>query len=115
MHGEVAKHERNLRKKWPTLIAIVPAILAACLPTFAQQQAALSYFVEFGACSSGSGWRGRRRRLNRTLPQRRLLSIARGLFLILRAAAIAIRPATRRSQGDDGHVHIQDVKRGPTA
>ena len=85
------------RKKWPIVIALsLLGILAACLPTLAQQRAALATSSNAVHAVLAAAGATPALRLNRMRLQRRLLSIARGLFLILRAAGIAIRQATRR-------------------
>ena len=88
----------GFRKKWPIVIALsLLGILAACLPDARAAAGRTGYFVECSTCRSGRGWHATPAlRLNRMLLQRRLLLIARGLFLILRAAGIAIRQAMRR-------------------
>ena len=108
------EHEQKLaNRKWPALIALfASAILAACLPTLAQQQTALATSSNSMHAAAGRVCCKRRRRINRMLRQRRLHLIEHGLFLFLRAARIAIRPGDAPLQGDDSHVHIQDVKRG---
>jgi len=100
-------------KKWPILIVpFVSAILAACLPTLAQKQAALATssnsahaVVATAGADSGAA--------------KSDAAAARAGFN--RAWTVFDSPRCRNChpsgdaplQGDDGHVHIQDVKRGP--
>ena len=100
-------------KKWPILIVLfVSAILAACLPTLAQQQAALATSSNSAhAVVAAAGADGGAAKSD--------AAAARAGFN--RAWTVFDSPRCRNChpsgdaplQGDDGHVHIQDVKRGP--
>ena len=104
----------SFRKKWPTLIAIlVSAIWTTCLPTLAQQQAALatssnSVHAVLAAPGADGG-----------APAKSDVAAAQAAFN--RAWTVFDSPRCRNChpsgdaplQGDDGHGHIQDVKRGP--
>ena len=99
-------------KKWPIVIALsVSGIFAACVPVLAQQQAALttssnSVHPVLAASAASSG------------AYESETAAAQAAFH--RAWAVFDSPRCRNChpsgdaplQGDDGHVHIQDVKRG---
>ncbi len=99
-------------KKWPVLTALfVSAILAACLPALAQQQTALAsssnpaHAVLAASTVSSSAYKS---------------DAAAAQAAFNRAWTVFDSPRCRNChpsgdaplQGDDGHVHIQDVKRG---
>lgn len=100
-------------KKWPILIAlVVSAILAACVPALAQQQAALatpsSSLLAIRAASNAADSAAKS-------------DAAAAQAAFNRAWTVFASPRCRNChpsgdaplQGEDGHVHIQDVKRGP--
>jgi cytochrome c5 len=100
-------------RKWPILSGLaLLLILVVCLPTLAQQQAALAtssnsvHIVLAASAAAGSGYKS---------------DAAAAQAAFNRAWAVFDSPRCRNChpsgdaplQGDDGHVHIQDVKRGP--
>ncbi len=102
----------SFAKKWPIQIAlIVLAILAVCLPALAQQQAAL-------ATSSSSVHAVLAASTATNSAANSDAAAAQAAFN--RAWTVFNSPRCRNChpsgdaplQGDDGHVHIQDVKRG---
>jgi cytochrome c5 len=113
VHGEGANMSESFRTKWPIVIALaVSAILAACVPALAQQQAALAtssnsvHAVLAASAATGSAYKS---------------DAAAAQAAFNRAWTVFDSPRCRNChpsgdaplQGDDGHVHIQDVKRGP--
>src|SRR5271156_4957582 len=113
MHGEVAKMSKIANRKWlMSSVLMLLLILAACLPTFAQQQASLltpsnSVHAVLGPSTAAGG------------AAKSDAATAQAAFN--RAWTVFDSPRCRNChpsgdaplQGDDGHVHIQDVKRGP--
>ena len=104
---------KSFAKKWPMQIAfVVWAVLAACLPALAQQQAALAT-----SSSSVHAIVAASTATNRAA--RSDAAAAQAAFN--RAWTVFASPRCRNChpsgdaplQGEDGHVHIQDVKRGP--
>lgn len=101
------------RKKWPIVIAVsLLGILAACLPTLAQQRAALatsSNAVHAVLAAAGAD-----------VGAAAKSDAAAAQAAFNRAWTVFDSPRCRNChpsgdaplQGDDGHVHIQDVKRG---
>jgi len=100
-------------KKWPILIAlVVSAIPAVCIPALAQQQAALAtssnsvHAALAASAAVGSAYKS---------------DAAAAQAAFNRAWTVFDSPRCRNChpsgdaplQGDDGHVHVQDVKRGP--
>jgi len=103
----------SFRKKWPIVVALVgTAMLTACVPTLAQQQAALATpsnsvrTVLAASVATGRAYKS---------------DTAAAQAAFNRAWTVFASPRCRNChpsadaplQGDDGHVHIQDVKRGP--
>ena len=99
-------------RKWPALIALlVLAIFAACVPARALRQAALAapsssiHAVPSASAASGGAYKS---------------DAAAAQAAFNRAWTVFDSPRCRNChpsgdaplQGDDGHVHIQDVKRG---
>src|SRR5271156_4851700 len=113
MHGEVAKMSKIVKRKWlMSSVLMLLLILVACLPTFARQQASLktpsnSAHTVLAASTAAGG------------AAKSDAAAARAGFN--RAWTVFDSPRCRNChpsgdaplQGDDGHVHIQDVKRGP--
>ena len=99
-------------RKWAILIALfVPAILAACFPALAQQQVALATSSNsVHAILAAAGADGGAAKSDAAAAQ----------AAFNRAWTVFDSPRCRNChpsgdaplQGDDGHVHIQDVKRG---
>ncbi|MGA9569654.1 MAG: hypothetical protein WBS17_06180 [Candidatus Acidiferrales bacterium] len=103
----------GFRKKWPIVIALsLLGILAACLPTLAQQRAALAtssnaVHAVLAAAGTDAGAAAKS-------------DAAAAQAAFNRAWTVFDSPRCRNChpsgdaplQGDDGHVHIQDVKRG---
>ncbi|MGA7840389.1 MAG: hypothetical protein WCA34_05700 [Candidatus Acidiferrales bacterium] len=103
----------GFRKKWPIVIAVsLLGILAACLPTLAQQRAALAtssnaVHAVLAAAGADAGAAAKS-------------DAAAAQAAFNRAWTVFDSPRCRNChpsgdaplQGDDGHVHIQDVKRG---
>jgi cytochrome c5 len=102
----------NFGKKWPIFMALfVSAILAACVPALAQQQAALAtpsnsvHAFLAASTAGGSAYKS---------------DAAAAQAAFNRAWTVFDSPRCRNChpsgdaplQGDDGHVHIQNVKRG---
>jgi cytochrome c5 len=113
VHGEGASMSKIAKRKWPILAGLVLLlILAACLPTLAQQQAALAassnslHAASAASTAAGSAYKS---------------DTAAAQAAFNRAWTVFESPRCRNChpsgdaplQGDDGHVHIQDVKRGP--
>jgi cytochrome c5 len=99
-------------KKWPIFIVLfVAAIFPACVPALAQQQAAL-------ATPSNSLYTNRTASNAADSAAKSDTAAAQAAFN--RAWTVFASPRCRNChpsgdaplQGDDGHVHIQDVKRG---
>jgi cytochrome c5 len=104
---------KSFSKKWPILIALVIcAILALCSPALAQQQAALATPANsMRAIRAASAADGGAPKSNSAAAQ----------AAFNRAWTVFVSPRCQNChpsgdaplQGDDSHVHIQDVKRGP--
>jgi len=113
VQGEGASMNKIANRKWPILTALfVPAILAACVPALAQRQGAL-------ATSSNSAHAALAAAAVAESAYKPDAAAAQAAFN--RAWTVFDSPRCRNChpsgdtplQGDDGHVHIQDVKRGP--
>ena len=110
--GEGANLTKSFHEKWPVLIVLfVSAVLAACLSMIAQQQGPLST----------SAHSARAIRAASTAADSAVKSdTAAAQAAFNRAWPVFASPRCRNChpsgdaplQGDDGHVHIQDVKRG---
>jgi hypothetical protein len=113
VYAEGANMSKSFAKKWPMQIAfVVWAVLAACLPALAQQQAALAtssssvHAIVVASTATNSAARS---------------DAAAAQAAFNRAWPVFASPRCRNChpsgdaplQGEDGHVHIQDVKRGP--
>jgi cytochrome c5 len=113
VHGEGVNMSKIRNRKWPILSALLLwLILAACLPALAQQQAALAtssnsvHAVLTASAAAGSAYKS---------------DAAAAQAAFNRAWTVFDSPRCRNChpsgdaplQGDDGHVHVQDVKRGP--
>jgi cytochrome c5 len=113
VHGEGANMTEGFGTKWPILVAlVVSAILALCIPALAQQQAALAtssnsvHAALAASAAAGSAYKS---------------DAAAAQAAFNRAWTVFDSPRCRNChpsgdaplQGDDGHVHVQDVKRGP--
>jgi cytochrome c5 len=113
VHGEGVNMSKITNRKWPILSALLLLlILAASLPTLAQQQAALAtssnsvHAVLTASAAAGSAYKS---------------DAAAAQAAFNRAWTVFDSPRCRNChpsgdaplQGDDGHVHVQDVKRGP--
>jgi len=104
---------KSFSKKWPILIALVTcAILAPCSPALAQQQAALATPANsMRAIRAASAADGGAPKSDSAAAQ----------AAFNRAWTVFVSPRCQNChpsgdaplQGDDSHVHIQDVKRGP--
>jgi len=104
---------KSFGKKWPTLITfVVCAIVAACFPALAQQQAALATSANsVHAVLAAAGPNGGAPKSDSAAAQ----------AAFNRAWTVFVSPRCQNChpsgdaplQGDDSHVHIQDVKRGP--
>ena len=113
VYGEGVNMSSNFSKKWPALIALVVcAIVAACLPALAQQQAALATPANsVHAVLAAAGPNGGAPKSDSAAAQ----------AAFNRAWTVFVSPRCQNChpsgdaplQGDDSHVHIQDVKRGP--
>jgi mono/diheme cytochrome c family protein len=112
VYAEGANMTESFGKKWPIQIAIVVlAILAANLPALAQQQAAL-------ATSSSSVHAVLAASTATSSAAKSDAAAAQAAFN--RAWTVFVSPRCQNChpsgdaplQGDDSHVHIQDVKRG---
>jgi mono/diheme cytochrome c family protein len=112
VHGEGAKMTESYSKKWLILSALLLLlILSACLPALAQQQAAL-------ATSSNSVRAIRAASPATGSADKSDAAAAQAAFN--RAWTVFVSPRCQNChpsgdaplQGDDSHVHIQDVKRG---
>jgi hypothetical protein len=112
VHGEGASMNKSMQWKLPIRIALgLLLILAASAPTLAQQQKALAtssnsvHAVEATTAARGGAYKSD-------------AAVAQAAFN--RAWTVFDSPRCRNChpsgdaplQGDDGHVHIQDVKRG---
>jgi cytochrome c5 len=112
MHGEGAKMSKIANRKWlMSSVLMLLLILVACLPTFAQQQAALKnpsnsvHAILAASATDGGAYES---------------DAAAAQAAFNRAWTVFDSPRCRNChpsgdaplQGDDGHVHIQDVKRG---
>jgi cytochrome c5 len=112
VHGEGANMNQSFSKNWPILIAlVVSAIAAASVPALAQRQTALAnssnsvHAVLVASTAAGSAYKS---------------DAAAAQAAFNRAWTVFNSPRCRNChpsgdaplQGDDGHVHIQDVKRG---
>jgi hypothetical protein len=112
VHGEGAKMTECFGKKWPILIAVVvSAILAGCVPVIAQEQAALATpanSVRAIRAASVSG--GGAAKSDSAAAQ---ASFTRAWTVFASPRCQNCHPSGDAPlQGDDSHVHIQDVKRG---
>jgi hypothetical protein len=112
VRGEGASMNKIANRKWPALIALfASAILAACLPTLAQQQTALAtssnsmHTALVASAASGGAYKS---------------DAAAAQAAFNRAWTVFVSPRCQNChppgdaplQGDDSHVHVQDVKRG---
>src|SRR5271163_1183437 len=112
VYGEGVNMSSNFGKKWPALIALVVcAIVAACLPALAQQQAALATPANsVHAVLAAAGPNGGAPKSDSAAAQ----------AAFNRAWTVFVSPRCQNChpsgdaplQGDDSHVHAQDVKRG---
>jgi hypothetical protein len=102
---------KSFPEKWPVLIVLfVSAVLAACLPTLAQQQ---------GAFSTTAHSMPAIRAASDAADSAVKSDTAAAQAAFNRAWPVFASPRCRNChpsgdaplQGDDGHVHIQDVKR----
>jgi cytochrome c5 len=113
VHGEGASMNKSMKWKLPILIALaLLLILAASVPTLAQQQEALAtssnsvHAAVAVSAASGGAYKS---------------DAAAAQAAFNRAWTVFDSPRCRNChpsgdaplQGDDSHVHIQDVKRGP--
>jgi cytochrome c5 len=113
VYGEGASMNRGFSKKWPIVNALlVSGALAACVPALAQQQAALATpansvrAIRAASTAAGSAAKS---------------DSAAAQAAFNRAWTVFASPRCQNChpsgdaplQGDDSHVHIQDVKRGP--
>jgi cytochrome c5 len=112
VYSEGANMTESFRKKSPILIAlVVSAILAACIPALAQQQSALA--------TPSSSLRAIRAASN-AADSAAKSDAAAAQAAFNHAWTVFVSPRCQNChpsgdaplQGDDGHVHIQDVKRG---
>src|SRR5271170_7107080 len=105
---------KSFGKKWPTLITfVVCAIVAVCFPVLAQQQAAFATSANsVHAVLAAAGPNGGTPKSDSAAAQ----------AAFNRAWTVFVSPRCQNChpsgdaplQGDDSHVHIQDVKRGAT-
>ncbi|MGD0428091.1 MAG: hypothetical protein ABSC10_15360 [Candidatus Acidiferrales bacterium] len=112
IHGEVANMGKITMRKWPIVHALlVSGVLAACVPALAQQQSTLATssstvraVLTASAATNGAA--------------KSDAAAAQAAFN--RAWTVFVSPRCQNChpsgdaplQGDDSHVHIQDVKRG---